>query len=197
MPRPIGVAGTIGGQEGLGGFYGEHHFRLGFTDTHAAYGVAVESDLEEAFGAFRAEFGTARPLDDAEEKRALALGLRGPPFLAAARPAQREIEAAVGVLEGTRVRRALVEDHDDVGTEVALDFHRRFGTNERRRAVEVVLKADALLGNLSKFCEREDLESTAIREDRAIPSHELVQATLAGDELFARGGREDGTCCRE
>ena len=83
------------------------------------------------------------------------------------------------------MRGAFVEKHDDVRAEVALDFHRGLGTDEGWCAIQMVLKMHALLGDFAQFRERENLESTAVRQDRAVPRHELVQTPKAGDELFA------------
>ena len=84
------------------------------------------------------------------------------------------------------MRGAFVEKHDDVGAEVALDFHRGLGTDEGRCAIQMILKMHALLGDFAQLRERENLESTAVRQDRAVPRHELVQAPEAGDEFFPR-----------
>lgn len=67
------------------------------------------------------------------------------------------------------MRRAFIKEHDDVGAQIALDFHGGLGANEGGCAVEVVLEMDTLLGDLAEFGEGEDLEAAAVGEDRTVP----------------------------
>ena len=68
-----------------------------------------------------------------------------------------------------RVRRALVEKHDNVGAQVPLDFHGGFGPDECRGAIQVVLEMHALLSDFAQLGEGENLKPTAVCEDRPVP----------------------------
>ena len=144
-----GVAGVVMREEGNSIFNGAEHLVFGFTDADAANGVAVESDVHEGASTFLAEIGVGGPLNDAEDERAVFGGLCVPPFPAAHRPAEREIEALSSVFVAAWMWGTLIEEHDDVGAQIALDFHGGFGANEGGCAVEVVLEMDALLGDLA------------------------------------------------
>ena len=89
-----------------------------------------------------------------------------------------------------RVWRAFVEKHDDVGAQVALDFHGSLRADECRCAIQVVLEMHPLLGDFAELREGENLKPSAVRQDRAIPRHETMQTPKAGDELFARPDME-------
>ena len=54
----------------------------------------------------------------------------------------------------------------------------------------MVLEAHTLGGDFAELREGEDLVAAAVRQDRAVPAHEFVQATEAGDEFFARAHME-------
>ena len=83
--------------------------------------------------------------------------------------------SATALLLG-RVRRALVELHDDVGTEVLLDAHVVLGSPAVPRAVDDAAERHAVVVEFERVCEREDLEAAGVGEDRAVPVHERVQA---------------------
>ncbi len=53
-------------------------------------------------------------------------------------------------------------------------------------AVDVRLKGDAVLIELTQLGQRHDLETAGIRQDRKGPSHEVVQAAKPRDALGAR-----------
>src|SRR5213592_359922 len=76
----------------------------------------------------------------------------------------------------------MVELHDHIGAEVALDLHHDLGRKKAARAIDVRLELDTLLIDGPELREREDLEAARVGEDWAIPAHELVQpAHLAYD----------------
>ena len=126
-------------------------------------------------------------------------------------PVETAAEPALGALGGARGvvavgvdRRALVEGQGDVGTERRLDPHRVLRPEEAIGAVEEGAEGDPVLGDLHlgpsrhvsppaldlignpAVGEREDLEAAGVGDDRAVPSHEAVQATPCGDQFLAR-----------
>lgn len=58
-----------------------------------------------------------------------------------------------GLLTSARVRRALVEAHADVNTELALNLDGPLGREEQLAAVEVTLEGDAFIGDLARLAE--------------------------------------------
>ena len=57
-------------------------------------------------------------------------------------------------------------------------------------AVEVGRKIDALLLDLAQACQRKDLKSAGIGQNRAVPRHEFVQAAEIMHGLVARAQME-------
>jgi len=72
---------------------------------------------------------------------------------------------------------ALVEDHGNVGPEGSLDLHALFRGEESRRAVEVILEVDTLLGDPAGFGEGPDLKASRVGKERTIPGTEAVEST--------------------
>ncbi len=110
-------------EEGNGIFDGAEHFVFGFPHTDASDGVAIKADLYECAGAFLSQIGVRGALDDAKKEGPIFLRLCIPPSTAPMGPANGKIEALGGILVAAWMRGALVEKHDNIGTEVALDFH--------------------------------------------------------------------------
>src|SRR5204862_7483414 len=121
-------------------------------------------------------------------------------------PGDAAVEPAMGPLGGARrvvaVRvkgGALVEGERDVRAERRLDPHGFLRPEKAARAVEQRLERDALLGDLDlrptrrgaaatfdlvghpAVGEREDLEATRVRDDRALPPHEAQPPTARGE----------------
>ena len=95
----------------------------------------------------------------------------------------------------TRVARALlvrltrddvIELHDHVGAEVALDLHDGLRREHVLRAVDVAAELHALFAHGAQRLEREHLEAARVGEDRAVPAHERVQPAERGDDIVAR-----------
>ena len=57
-------------------------------------------------------------------------------------------------------------------------------------AVEVRLEQDAVLVELAQVCQAESLEAAAVREDRAMPTHEIVKASQLVDHIYTRPQHE-------
>src|SRR5205823_3220815 len=84
-----------------------------------------------------------------------------------------------------RPRQALIEDHRDVCAEPPLDLHGALGREPHLASVHVVPERDAVVVDGPRTSEREDLEAAGIREDRALPAHEAVQAAGLLDDVLA------------
>jgi hypothetical protein len=73
---------------------------------------------------------------------------------------------------------------------VVLDLHRFVGPEPQQRSVDVIAERDAVGVHVARPREREDLEAARVREDRAVPTHEAVEAAEATDALGSRTYRE-------
>ena len=82
------------------------------------------------------------------------------------------------------MRRTFIKSHDDVRIQISLDLHRALRPDERRSAVQVVLKMHALFGDLPQPGQREHLKTPAVGKYWPLPAHEFVQPTLPGDQLL-------------
>ena len=105
--------------------------------------------------------------------------------LRARRPAQRQAHRFRRLIVCRRVGRAFIELHDDVGIERALHLHRALRREEHLAAIDRRAEACAFFGQLADFGEAEHLKAAGIGENRLVPVHELVQATVGGDDVFA------------
>ena len=101
-------------------------------------------------------------------------------------PGERAVDGAARLLGRGRQRDALVELHLDIRAEQALDLHGALGREDMRRAVDVRLKGDAGVGDLAQLRQAHDLEAARVRDDGALPAHEMVQAAQSGDALRTR-----------
>src|SRR4249919_1049058 len=176
------VTGAIDRQLWTGMFEHRVSFGLGFTDGQATDRVAVEPDRLEALERLRAQRMMHATLDDAEQRRVVAF-VRAP---AAFGPAQAELHRCACDVFRRRIRRALVEDHDDVRLQHALDAHAFLGSEEHGRSIGRRGEGDAGLGDLPSMCQREHLEAARIGEDRAAPASESVQPSVRLDDVEAR-----------
>ena len=55
-----------------------------------------------------------------------------------------------------------------------------------RRAVDVILKLDALLRDFSQLRQRKNLVTAAIGQDGSVPVHKVVQAAKMFDHIESR-----------
>ena len=158
------------------------HDRLGLAHGQPAQGVAVEADLEERLGGMLPELGVHAALDDAEQGLARVL-LCG---LAPSGPAQCPFQGFPRVIMGGRERDAFVKGHDDVRAQRFLDLHGILGADEMLRpAVEMGLERHALFGDLPEVRQAEDLEPSAVGQDRPMPAHELLHPAELPDQFLA------------
>lgn len=164
-----------------------HHVFLGLAHRQPADGVAMKADFGQPGQRLVAQRLVHAALHDAEQR----VGVAQPVELVAraARPAQRHAHrAGVFVDAGGApidfVRRALVEHHDDIGIQRALDAHRLLGRQEQARPVDGRGEFHAFLGDLAHALQAEDLEAAGVGQDGLVPLHEAVQAAV----LFHDGG---------
>ena len=106
--------------------------------------------------------------------------------------AQRVVRAIAASITGARRvrRRALVERHRDVARQRRLDRHRALGRQALLAAVEVRAKRHALVVDRPPIAQAEHLVAARVRQDRARPAHEPVQAAERRDPLGARAQRQ-------
>ena len=170
----------------------------------AADREAVDGSLGYRLRRFPAQILVDAALHDPEyglSRRAL----RAVPLQAAPKPAVGALHRARCVVPIRVIGRALVEDQGDVGSELRLHLHRDLGREEQRAAIPVGAEMDSLLGDRdhrsvapsrptaplhlvghSPVRQREDLESTRIRDQRPVPPHEPMQPAGGGDPVRAR-----------
>src|SRR5205814_126462 len=107
-------------------------------------------------------------------------------FAAFARPADSAFHRPARIPRTAIVRRAIVKDHDDVGTERALDFHHFFGPKEKQRTVKMRTELHAVRLHFADSGETENLKTATVREDGEGPIHKAVQASRSAKDLEAR-----------
>ena len=178
---PHQVAWPVGGQLRRGVPENAQHVGFGFTHRQPADRITVETDLPQSLKRFVAQRLVHSSLHDAKERVRIA-GMR---TLGAPGPAQREFHRGARLGHARGVRRALVEHHDDVRVEDALDAHGLLGREEQRITVHRRLEPHALLADLSQRAETEDLESPGIGEYWPLPTHEAVEPAVRLDHLQA------------
>ena len=90
----------------------------------------------------------------------------------------------------------VVELHDDVGAQVALDLHHDLGREESPRPVDVGLELDAFFIDGPETFQREDLESARVCKDRTFPLHEVVESAHLSHDVVA-GAEVQVVCVAE
>src|SRR5690606_37922019 len=99
------------------------------------------------------------------------------------RPAQRKLHGAARLGFGGGIRRAFVEDHHYIRTQIPLHLHGGFRVEEHLAAVNGRLKRHTFFGDLAQFAEAKHLKTTGIREYGTGPLHKVVQVTVGFDHL--------------
>ena len=117
-------------------------------------------------------------LHDGEEALRIAIfGLRLVETLeATVEPALRQAQRLLCVVVVGVARATLVEGHDDVRADRALDIHHLLGREEVLRPVDVRAELGALLVQLAIVGKGEDLETTAVGQYGSLPTVELMQS---------------------
>ncbi|CRM95883.1 hypothetical protein [Pseudomonas sp. 22 E 5] len=158
------------------------HFVLGLTDRQAADGQAIKAYLVEAFERALAQAFVHTALDDTEQCSSVVAVC----ILRTLGPTQRQLHGNPRHVLVSRVRRAFVKDHHNVGTQVPLHLHRLFRPHEYFGAIYRRGEGHALLLDLAHGAQAEHLEAAGIGEDRALPFHEVVQVAVLLDHFRAR-----------
>ena len=102
------------------------------------------------------------------------------------RPPEREVARFRGLPPRGGIGDALVKDHDDVGPDRPLGLDAVLGRHEVAGTIQVRPELKAVGADTGQSLEAEDLESTAVREHRAVPRHEAVDAAGPPDDVDAR-----------
>src|SRR2546423_11332728 len=79
----------------------------------------------------------------------------------------------------------MIELHDDVGAQVALDLHYGLGREETARTVDVRLKLHSFLVDCPQLREGKDLKAAGVSKNRTVPIHESMQPTHLPHDLVA------------
>ena len=182
------VGGLILRQIGDGLVQDVVHLLVGLADGKAAHGVPVEVELRDPLGVVDADLRVDGALVDAKEElvgihRILLLLVLVHRLLAAKEPAGGPLDGGLHIGLLRKGRRALVKGHGDGGSQVRLDPHALLRAHEDLSAVDVAVEGDALLLDVSKFRQGEDLKAAGVREDRVLPERKLVQAAEGLDCL--------------
>ncbi len=159
------------------------HRMFGFADRQSPDCVAEPIvHIRDRGNRFLAEVRVRRPLNDGEERlRTVVDG-----FEFGECPTEPADAAFHGVTGGGFIRLAwsdVIELHHYVGAEIALHPHDRFGGEKLLFPVDVAAKLHAVFGDGTQRFEREDLKSAGVCEDRAVPSHKIVQPAQLTDEF--------------
>ncbi len=112
------------------------------------------------------------------------------PILASPRPPRRHLRTSRRVIALARIRRTFVEDHRDIAAESGLNFHRDLRRNKRRCSIDMILKTHSFLRDLSQFCQRKNLVTATVSQDRSVPAHEFVQPAEMFDHIEAGPNEE-------
>ena len=91
---------------------------------------------------------------------------------------------------------ALIERHHDVAADRLLRLDADFRAEQNRFPVEVTLKDRALLAHRARMRQRENLKSARVRQHRAFPTHETVNAAGAAED-FGTGTQQQMVSIRE
>ena len=106
-------------------------------------------------------------------------------LLAACKPPGGPLHGIADVLLVRMAGRAFVKGHGDGGTQVGLDLHALLRPHKNLAAVDVGVKIDPFLLDLSQTGQGKHLKAAGVRQDRPVPVHEPVQAAELPDQLVA------------
>lgn len=193
------VPRLVGREMGRDGIENGEHFFFRFPYRQSADGHTDARKRSDEFYGFHPEFRIHDPLRNGKQ-RLFVQAFRGSSDVLPHALAKRTFRPAMGSFHGgagigfvRSSRSALVEGHDDVGTEIRLDPNGFFRRKKTLRAVQVGAEFDALFGNLRKGLtvgglfsksERKHLETSAVGKYREIDVHESVEASKMGYRRF-------------
>ena len=96
-------------------------------------------------------------------------------------PTERVVQAVFRFFDRARIRRAFVQSHDDIRADFALGVHYACRAKEMLGAVENASEFHSFRLDFAKIFQTPHLKSAAVREHRAVPTHELVDASRRSD----------------
>src|SRR5204863_2496926 len=91
---------------------------------------------------------------------------------------------------------AMIERHHDIAPDGLLRLDAHLRTEQDRLAVEITLKDRAFFAHRTRMGQRENLESTGVRQHRALPAHETVNPSGAAKD-FGTGAKQEVVSIRE
>ena len=83
------------------------------------------------------------------------------------------------------MRRTFVENHGDVRTKRALDFHGLPRSQKERTAIYVRTKLDAVGCDFANLRQTENLKPAAIRQHGVGPTDEFVESASLANDVYA------------
>ena len=180
-PHAHEVAGLVHRHVLLHGLDDVVHLLRGLPYRKAADGVAGEVKLGNAFHVIHPDVRICAALIDAPEHllgvHRVRQGVQTGIFrLAAHQPAVGSVHAFLNIVPGRGVFNALVKGHAHVAAQIGLDLHTLLRPHENLVAVDVGGKIHALLLDFPQGSQTEHLKSAGIRQNGAVPSHELMQS---------------------
>ena len=102
------------------------------------------------------------------------------------------LEPSSGPLQRTRhvrllrlVLHAFVEGHDNICPQRILDVDGRFRSHHVFGTVDIGFEGNSFLCDFTEFTQGKNLEAAAVRENRAIPVHELVKSAGLSNDILA------------
>ena len=124
--------------------------------------------------------GEASALHDAEQ----GLALTGVGLNAAFQPGMGAPAGVNHIVFGSWIGGALIKGHGHIGTQGHLDLCCMLRRHVDDSTVPWISEHHAAVINFVQVSEAENLEATGVREHRAVPAHELVQAATGGNDFF-------------
>ena len=103
--------------------------------------------------------------------------------LAAFQPARRSCDRILNIVFFAGVFNAFVKGHRNGRTQVRLNPHTFLRPHKNLSAVNMGGKINALLLDISEFCQRKHLKAAAVGQDRTIPVHKPMQAAHIAHHL--------------
>ncbi len=182
------VAGFVLGKNLRHQFGHGVHFFGGFAHRESTDGIALAPVRGDGFGRNFPQLRVGAALHNREKGLLMTINRFGvvETFNAAFEPAVREAHRFFGILEIAWVGRTLIEGHNNVCPDDALDVHHVFWRKRVFRTINMALKGDTFLFDLPPMGERINLIAAAVGQDRALPSIETVDTARCTKHIQTR-----------
>ena len=124
-------------------------------------------------------------LNDGEERLTITVeGFRLVKTLhASLQPSLGKLQTISSILVVALAWRTLVEGHHDIGSDGTLGIHHILRREEVFRAINVTTELTTFVAEFADARERENLKTTRVSKDRAIPGVELMEATRLAENI--------------